>query len=217
MVSMAILTSRAGAPTLLGVDGRGLLSGEPAGSMIPPSLPEVRPWIMGATMYPPVFLGLGSNLGDREATVAEALRRLGERGFETRLRSSDWLTEPVGGPPQGWFLNLVVGGETALAPEPLLAACLGVERELGRVRALRNGPRTIDVDILLHGAQRVDLPGLVIPHPRLHERRFVLAPLAEIAPGLVHPVFGETVATLLARCPDPSLVERRATASPEPR
>jgi 2-amino-4-hydroxy-6-hydroxymethyldihydropteridine diphosphokinase len=168
----------------------------------------------GATMQPSVFLGLGSNLGDREATVAQALRRLEEHGFRTRRRSSDWLTEPVGGPPQGWFLNLVVGGETGLAPEPLLQVCLEVERELGRVRGVRNGPRTIDIDILFHGGERVERPGLVIPHPRLQERRFVLAPLAEIAAELVHPVLGETVATLLARCPDRSRVERRAPEAP---
>jgi 2-amino-4-hydroxy-6-hydroxymethyldihydropteridine diphosphokinase len=112
----------------------------------------------------------------------------------------------VGGPPQGPFLNAVAGGETALRPEALLEACLATEREMGRVRAERNGPRTIDVDILLFGGERRDAPRLVIPHPRLHERRFVLAPLAEVAPGLVHPVLGLDVRELLARCPDASAV-----------
>jgi 2-amino-4-hydroxy-6-hydroxymethyldihydropteridine diphosphokinase len=164
---------------------------------------------MKGIMYPPVFLALGSNLGDREAAFASALARLGARGFVTRLRSSDWLTEPVGGPPQGWFLNAVVAGETSLEPAPLLAACLATEQELGRVRTVRNGPRTIDVDILFHGAQQIELPGLVVPHPRLHERRFVLAPLAEIAPELVHPVLRRTAVELLAACPDRSLVRRQ--------
>ena len=163
-------------------------------------------------MGPPVFLGLGSNLGDREAAIERALARLGDRGFRVAVRSSLWLTEPVGGPPQGWFLNAVAGGETALPPEALLEACLATEREMGRVRAERNGPRTIDVDVLLYGEERRDTPGLALPHPRLHERRFVLAPLAEIAPGLVHPVLGLTVAELLARCPDASAVRRHFPA-----
>jgi 2-amino-4-hydroxy-6-hydroxymethyldihydropteridine diphosphokinase len=163
-------------------------------------------------MGPPVFLGLGSNLGDREAAIEGALAGLAARGFRVTRRSSLWLTEPVGGPPQGWFLNAVAAGETALRPEALLEACLATEREMGRVRAERNGPRTIDVDILLFGEETHDGPGLVLPHPRLHERRFVLAPLAEVAPGLVHPVLGLTVADLLARCPDPSAVRRQSPA-----
>ena len=161
---------------------------------------------------PPVFLGLGSNLGDREAAIAGAIERLAARGFRTTLRSSLWLTEPVGGPPQGPFLNAVAGGETELGPEALLEACLATEREMGRVRAERNGPRTIDVDVLFYGAERRDAPGLVLPHPRLHERRFVLAPLAEVAPGLVHPILGLTAAELLARCPDRSFVRLHASA-----
>jgi 2-amino-4-hydroxy-6-hydroxymethyldihydropteridine diphosphokinase len=160
-------------------------------------------------MSPSVFLGLGSNLGDREAAIDGALRMLSERGFETLVRSSFWLTEPVGGPPQGWFLNAVAGGTTALPPRELLEACLGVERALGRVRTVRDGPRTIDIDLLLYGELRVELPGLVVPHPRLHQRRFVLAPLAEIAPGAVHPGLAMAVDELLLRCADTSSVVRQ--------
>ena len=159
-------------------------------------------------MNPPVFLGLGSNLGDREAAIEEALRQLAARGFATRARSSLWQTEPVGGPPQGWFLNAAVGGETTLTPEALLAACLATESALGRVRRERNGPRTIDVDVLLYGDVQIERPGLVVPHPRLQDRRFVLAPLAEIAPGARHPRLGRTIAELLESCPDRSRVER---------
>ncbi len=167
---------------------------------------------MGDMAPPPVFVGLGSNLGDRESAIEGALARLATRGFRPTLKSSLWLTEPVGGPPQGFFLNAVAGGETELAPERLLEACLATEREMGRVRAERNGPRTIDVDVLLFGNERRDSPGLIIPHPRLHERRFVLAPLAEIAPALVHPVLGLAVWELLARCPDASFVRLHAKA-----
>jgi len=157
-------------------------------------------------------LGLGSNLGDREAAIAGAIARLEARGFRSSLPSSLYLTEPVGGPPQGYFLNAVVAGETELSPEQLLACCLAVEQELGRVRAEPNGPRTIDVDILFMGALRRDGPPPVIPHPRLHLRRFVLEPLAEILPGLVHPGLGKSVAELLRGCADLSSVRRFAGA-----
>jgi 2-amino-4-hydroxy-6-hydroxymethyldihydropteridine diphosphokinase len=164
-------------------------------------------------MNPPVFLGLGSNLGDREAAIERALRLLASSGFVTRLRSSLWHTEPVGGPPQGWFLNAAVSGDTTLTPEGLLAACLAAESTLGRVRREPNGPRTIDIDLLLYGDLQVDRPGLVVPHPRLQDRRFVLAPLAEIAAGTRHPRLGRTIGELLEECPDRSRVER--VAGPE--
>jgi 2-amino-4-hydroxy-6-hydroxymethyldihydropteridine diphosphokinase len=162
-----------------------------------------------------VFLGLGSNLGDREAQLRRALAGLARRGMELGPRSSLYETEPVGGPPQGWFLNAVARGETELSPEALLAACLEVEAEQGRVRAERNGPRSIDVDILLYGDRVIDAPGLRIPHPRLQERRFVLEPLAELAPALRHPVSGLSMRELLARCPDTADVILRSPEATE--
>jgi 2-amino-4-hydroxy-6-hydroxymethyldihydropteridine diphosphokinase len=156
---------------------------------------------------PTVFLGLGSNLGDREANLLGAERALTRRGFRVTSRSSTYLTEPKDAPPQGWFLNAVLQGSTALPPEDLMAACLDAERELGRVRGPRpRAPRTVDVDLLLYGQEVLAEPALVLPHPRLHERLFVLVPLAEIAPHALHPVLGLTALQLLARCRDRSRV-----------
>jgi 2-amino-4-hydroxy-6-hydroxymethyldihydropteridine diphosphokinase len=153
-----------------------------------------------------VFLGLGSNLGDREWALEEGVRALARRGFRTTSRSSVYHTQPVGGPPQGWFLNAVICGETTLDPEALLSECLAVERELGRVRGVRGGPRILDVDLLLYGGEVRQTPALTLPHPRLHERRFVLVPLAEIAPGARHPLLRLTAEQMRERCADASEV-----------
>ena len=160
------------------------------------------------TTSPAVFIGLGSNVGDRERWLADARGLLLARGFALQAQSALYLTEPVGGPPQKWFLNQVVGGRTDLSPEQMMEACLDVERALGRQRTVRNGPRTIDVDLLLFGDEVRTTEGLTLPHPRLHERRFVLEPLFEIAPDARHPGLRATVRELRARCADASQVRR---------
>ncbi len=160
-----------------------------------------------------VFLGLGSNLGEREGTLRLACSELQAGGFALVSSSSLYLTEPVGGPPQGWYLNAVVEGRTALGPRALLGLALSAERTRGRVRAFRNAPRTLDVDLLLYGEACTREPDLTLPHPRLHERRFVLVPLTEIAPDLRHPVLGRTMSELLDTCPDRSEVRPHVPAA----
>jgi len=138
------------------------------------------------------FVGLGSNLGDREATIRAALAEL-ESAWRVGTVAVSTLveTEPVGYREQPDFLNGVAEVETALGPRELLDALLAVERSLGRTRdGPRYGPRTIDLDLLLYGDRRIDEPGLVVPHPRLHERLFVLEPLHELAPALEIPGIG---------------------------
>ncbi len=133
--------------------------------------------MVGVTAY----LGLGSNLGDRLANLARAARLLaGQPGVRVVRSSRVYETEPVGGPAQPDYLNAVLEAETALRPRELLAACLGVEEAMGRVRGERWGPRVIDVDLLTYDDLEVDEPDLVLPHPRMHERGFVLIPLAEL-------------------------------------
>jgi 2-amino-4-hydroxy-6-hydroxymethyldihydropteridine diphosphokinase len=155
---------------------------------------------------PAVFIGLGSNLGDREEALARGRRVLERRGFAIRVQSALYETEPVGGPPQDWFLNQVIGGETELDPAALLQAAQAAERELSRVRTVPDGPRTLDVDLLLFGSEVREDARLCLPHPRLHLRRFVLVPLVEVAPGAWHPRLGLDARTLLERCPDHSRV-----------
>ncbi len=131
-------------------------------------------------------LGFGGNLGDPVVAFAAALARLGNHpGIAVTAFSSVWRTAPWGKLDQPEFLNMAVRLETGLGPEALLELCLAIERESGRERRERWGPRTLDIDILTYGGQAIDRPGLQVPHPRIAERGFVLAPLAEIAPELL--------------------------------
>ncbi len=144
------------------------------------------------------YLSLGSNVGDREHMLREALRLLEAPDTHVRRISSVYETEPQDVKDQPWFLNLVVEIETDLFPMQLLARTQKIERQLGRRRGLPKGPRTMDIDILLVGRSVIDLPKLVVPHPRMAARRFVLEPLAELAPDLRHPVLRSTVRELLS-------------------
>jgi len=140
------------------------------------------------------YLGLGSNLGNREDNLDMALKLLSQRMKVGRV-SSIYDTEPVGNTDQPRFLNIACEVFTHLAPEGLLALAKGIEGKMGR-RGKSGEPRTIDIDILLYGDTVMETPDLVIPHPRMAERSFVLVPLAEVAPDLIHPVSGKTIAEM---------------------
>lgn len=144
-----------------------------------------------------VYIGLGANTGAPRENLREAVRLLGQ-ACEVVAVSSLWATEPVGFLEQDWFLNAAAHVRSAGTPRELLAFLQEIERGMGRQRIVRNGPRTIDLDILLWGGASIDEPGLRIPHPRMHERLFVMEPLWELAPELVVPGIERTVAELRA-------------------
>ena len=145
-----------------------------------------------------VYLGLGSNLGDRNANLADAITRLACDSLRILRTSSIWETAPRDVLDQPWFLNQVVEAESDLLPRQLFQRIQRIEREMGRQRRMPKGPRLIDIDILLYGNAIVKSEDLEIPHPRMADRRFVMAPLAELAPDLRHPVSRRTVRELLA-------------------
>jgi 2-amino-4-hydroxy-6-hydroxymethyldihydropteridine diphosphokinase len=148
-----------------------------------------------------IYLSLGSNLGDREGNLRAAIEKLEAAEIRVLGRSRVYETEPVDFTEQGWFLNQVVSGDTALFPMQLLVRLGRVERELGRVRGVPKGPRTIDIDILFYAAVVIETERLQVPHPRIAERRFVLQPLADLAPDLRHPVTKRTVRQMLELAP----------------
>jgi 2-amino-4-hydroxy-6-hydroxymethyldihydropteridine diphosphokinase len=157
-----------------------------------------------------VYLSLGSNVGDRGDHLREAITRLESAGHVVSV-SSFYETEPVEVTNQPWFLNCAIEIETTKMPKQLMAAVLAIEQEMGRQRTRNKGPRTIDIDILLFGDTVVDSPELTIPHPAMHERRFVLEPLAEIAPETRHPVFKKTIREMLDTLPMGPTVRKIAT------
>lgn len=146
-----------------------------------------------------VYLGLGSNLGDRRVNLRQAVESLQTSGVNITRRSSVYETAPQDLVEQPWFMNMVVEAETAMFPRQLLACVHRIEADLGRRRLIAKGPRIIDIDILLYGSAVVEAPDLTIPHPRMQDRRFVLEPLEEIRPGLVHPLTHRTIRSMIAQ------------------
>ena len=144
-----------------------------------------------------VYLGLGSNLGDRHRSIRQAIDLLSAEAHVEQL-SSIYETAPVGYREQPSFLNAVARVKTTLEPEEMLLLAKRIEADLGRTQTFRNGPRVIDVDLLLYDNLIIDTPQLTLPHPRLAERAFVLCPLSEVAPDLIHPVIGRTIASLMS-------------------
>jgi 2-amino-4-hydroxy-6-hydroxymethyldihydropteridine diphosphokinase len=154
------------------------------------------------------YLSLGSNVGDREKNLRVAIDELPHAGVAIAKVSSFYDTEPVDFLDQPWFLNCVVEAETHFDPFMLLRALREIETKMGSKKVVAKGPRLIDMDILLYGSETIDTPDLQVPHPRMHLRRFVLVPLAEIAPSLRHPSWAKTISELAAVTTDRSEVRR---------
>lgn len=153
-----------------------------------------------------IYIGLGSNLGNRLENIRKAIELMKEQGIEIVKESSIYETEPMGYKEQGWFLNSVVKGKTELSPKTLWKRLEKIEKLMGREREIKWGPRIIDLDILFYGDKILNGKELQIPHSELHKRRFVLVPLEEIAPELVHPVLNKSIRELLGELKDNSEV-----------
>jgi 2-amino-4-hydroxy-6-hydroxymethyldihydropteridine diphosphokinase len=169
------------------------------------------PFLREGEMNVPViaYLGIGSNLGDPIENCRMALREIASlKNAQALRRSSLYRTEPVGNKRQDWFVNGVLEVRTTFTAQQLLKALQWVEQTLGRVRTEKWGPRMIDIDILLFGQEIVDAGDLAIPHPEMHKRRFVLVPINEIAPYVIHPRYGVSMKGLLDRLEDDPVVER---------
>jgi 2-amino-4-hydroxy-6-hydroxymethyldihydropteridine diphosphokinase len=158
---------------------------------------------MGAEV---VYLSLGTNVGTRQENLHAAIAALAGAGVTVRRVSSFYETEPVDYLDQAWFLNCVIEAETKLSALELLSTLRAIEVRMGSKKLIAKGPRVIDLDILIYGEETIDLPELQVPHPRMKQRRFVLVPLAEIAPALRHPSWPGSVQHLLAQTPDQSEV-----------
>jgi 2-amino-4-hydroxy-6-hydroxymethyldihydropteridine diphosphokinase len=161
-------------------------------------------------MHKTVYLSLGSNLGNRGVNLENAISKLNQLGNVVAV-SSFYETEPVEVTAQPWFLNCAIKLDTEKMPKQLLKGILDVEQEMGRKRTQNKGPRNIDIDILLFGNSIVEAKGLTVPHPALHERRFVLEPLAEIAPEVRHPVFKKTIREMRDALPAGQAVRKHKT------
>ena len=154
-----------------------------------------------------IVLSLGSNVGDRKANLAEAEKCLKERGVKIAKASCWYESEPVGFSDQDDFLNRVLIVETEQSPQELLETALAVERHMGRIRSVKNGPRNIDIDLLFYRDEILSEDDLAVPHPRVGDRRFILEPLCELAGHELHPVLGESIRQLLDKCADTHRVE----------
>jgi 2-amino-4-hydroxy-6-hydroxymethyldihydropteridine diphosphokinase len=155
-----------------------------------------------------VYLALGSNVGDRAKNLREAVRLIGENNVHVERSSSIYETAPLGYLDQDWFLNSVLQGETELSAIELLRRLRAIEEQMGSKKAFLNGPRLIDLDILLYGDESISQNDLQVPHPRMLQRRFVLVPLAEIAPELKHPNWPGTAQQMLGQTLDRSEVRK---------